>query len=55
VAEKMVLDFGIENFMAMHYDFNRYRIDQVFEDRFETNYFEWIEEEAVPYVKRLIS
>jgi uncharacterized repeat protein (TIGR02543 family) len=50
VAEKMVLDFGIENFMAMHYDFNRYRIDQVFEDRFDTNYFEWIEEEAVPYV-----
>jgi uncharacterized repeat protein (TIGR02543 family) len=54
VAEKMVLDFGIENFMAMHYDFNRYRIDQVFEDRFDTNYFEWIEEEAVPYVKQLI-
>jgi uncharacterized repeat protein (TIGR02543 family) len=54
VAEKMVLDFGIENFMVMHYDFNRYRIDQVFEDRFDTNYFEWIEEEAVPYVKRLI-
>jgi len=54
VAEKMVLDFGIENFMAMHYDFNRYRIDQVFEDRFDTNYFNWIEEEAVPYVMNVI-
>ena len=31
VAEKMGLDFGIEAFMTMHYDFNRYRIDQVFE------------------------
>jgi uncharacterized repeat protein (TIGR02543 family) len=55
VAEKMVLDFGIEAFMAMHYDFNRYRIDEVFEDRFDTNYFEWIEDEAVPYVTELIT
>jgi hypothetical protein len=55
VAEKMVLDFGIEAFMAMHYDFNRYRIDEVFETRFDTDYFEWIEDEAVPYVIELIT
>lgn len=55
VAEKMVLDFGIEAFMDMHYYFGEYRIDEVFEMNLDVNYFEWVKEEAVPYVIGLIT
>ena len=54
VAEKMILDFGTEAFMDMHFYFDRYRIDQVFGMKFEVDYFTWLEEEAVPYVMELI-
>jgi uncharacterized repeat protein (TIGR02543 family) len=55
VAEKMVLDFGIEDFMDMHFYFDRYRIDQVFTMKFGVDYFAWLEQEAVPYVIELIT
>ncbi len=55
VAEKMVLDFGIEDFMDMHFYFDRYRIDQVFTMKFGVDYFAWLEAEAVPYVIELIT
>ena len=54
VAEKMVLDFGIEEFMDMHFYFDRYRIDQVFTMKFGVDYFAWLEDEAVPYVIEMI-
>jgi hypothetical protein len=54
VAEKMVLDFGIEDFMDMHFYFDRYRLDQVFTMKFGVDYFAWLEQEAVPYVIELI-
>jgi hypothetical protein len=51
----MILDFGTEAFMDMHFYFDRYRLDQVFEMMFEVDYFAWLEEEAVPYVMKLIT
>ena len=54
VAEKMVYDFGIEDFMDMHFYFDRYRLDQVFKMKFNVDYFKWLEVEAVPYVIELI-
>lgn len=55
VAEKMVYDFGIEDFMDMHFYFDRYRLDQVFKMKFNVDYFKWLEVEAVPYVIELIA
>jgi hypothetical protein len=55
VSGKMVYDFGIEEFMNMHFYFDRYRNDQVFTMKFGVEYFAWLEDEAVPYVIELIT
>ena len=55
VIEKMVYDIGIENFMDMHFYFNEYRIDEIFEMNFTMDYHEWVEQESVPYVIELIT
>jgi uncharacterized repeat protein (TIGR02543 family) len=55
IAEKMVYDFGIVAYMEMHYQFNEYRIDEVFITLNGVDYYVWLEQEAVPYVIELIS
>lgn len=55
VIEKMIYDIGIEDFMDMHFYFNEYTIEEIFEINFEIDYREWVEQEAVPYVIELIT
>ena len=54
LAEKMIFDFGTEMFMEMHYLMNRYTISQAFGMLFNTDYNQWLREQAVPYVLDLI-
>ena len=41
--------------MDMHYYFNEYRFDEIFEMNFNMDYHGCVEQEAVPYVIELIS
>ena len=54
LSEIIIFDFGTEKFMEMHYLMDRYTISEAFVMLFDSDYDQWLREQAVPYVFELI-